>query len=94
VLSGFYKLKVAVKYFLDGNEVNFPLTIEQLERCIPEYIEFDGFSVDSNVKKYSDLDKNARKYLEFIESYLGVQISLISVGPGREETIIKKEIIY
>jgi adenylosuccinate synthase len=83
-----------VKYSFEGKEANFPLTIEQLEKCIPEYIEFDGFSVSSNIKKYSDLDKNAKKYLEFIESYLGVPISLISVGPGREETIVRNEIKY
>jgi adenylosuccinate synthase len=94
VLSGIKKLKIAVKYSFEGKEANFPLTIEQLEKCIPEYIEFDGFSVSSNIKKYSDLDKNAKKYLEFIESYLGVPISLISVGPGREETIVRNEIKY
>jgi len=94
VLSGLEKIRVADKYILDGVEVNFPLTIEQLERCQVEYQEFDGFTIDSDIKDYNELDINARKYLEFIEDYLGVPISIVSIGPGREQTIIKKEIKF
>ncbi len=91
VLSGLEKIKVAVKYKMKGKEVEFPLTLEQLEKCEVEYKEFSGFKIVGNEKNYFDLDKNAQKYLEFIEGFLGVPISIVSIGPKRSETIIKKE---
>ncbi len=91
VLSGIKKIKVGVKYLLDGKEVKYPLTIRQMEKCEIGYEEFDGFDVDKP-KKYNDLPKNAKKYLEFIEEYLKVPISIVSVGPERGETIIKDNI--
>ncbi|MFH0875284.1 MAG: adenylosuccinate synthase [archaeon] len=92
VLSGLDKIKVAISYTLDGKEVDYPLTIEQLERCSVTYKEFDGFSIDTSIKNYSHLPIEARDYLEFIEKYLDVPISMVSIGPEREATIIKNEI--
>lgn len=89
VLSGLKTLKVAVKYSLHGKEVDFPLTIEQLEHCKVEYKEFEGFEIDTKIRNYDTLDKNAKKYLNFIESYLKVPISIISIGPKRSETIFR-----
>ena len=94
VLSGLEKIKVAVKYTLNGQEVNFPLSLEQLEKCEVEYKEFDGFEISGKETSYDELDINAQTYLEFIESYLDVPISLVSIGPKRSETIIKKEINF
>jgi len=92
VLSGLDKIKAATSYKMAGKEAEFPLTIEQLEKCEVIYKEFNGFTITGKEKKYSDLDGNAREYLEFIEKYLGVPISLISIGPKRSETIIRKKI--
>jgi adenylosuccinate synthase len=89
VLSGLDKIKVAVKYTLEGKEVEYPLTIEQLERCEVEYKEFKGFNVDPNEKKIEELMPAAREYLEFIEDFLKVPISIVSIGPKREETILR-----
>jgi adenylosuccinate synthase len=94
VLSGLDKIKVAVRYSIDGKEVNYPLTIDQLEKCKVEYKEFEGFEINSATKKYDQLDMKARVYLEFIESYLKVPISHISVGPERNQTIIKDKDLY
>jgi adenylosuccinate synthase len=41
------------------------------------------------MKSYSDLPKNCKKYIEYVEKYVGVPIKLVSVGPDREATIEK-----
>ena len=56
-----------------------------------EYKEFEGFNVTGKEKSYEELEENAKIYLEFIKEFLGVPISLISIGPKRSETIIKDE---
>ena len=94
VLSGLDKIKVAVKYTLSGKGINFPLSLKQLEKCQVEYKEFNGFEITGDEKSYEDLHENARLYLKFIELFLDVPISLVSIGPKRSETIIKKEITF
>lgn len=94
VLSGLNKIKVATKYTRNGDEVEFPLTIDQLKKCEIEYTEFDGFNITGNEKTYDEIDLNAKKYLEFIEKYLSVPVSIVSIGPKRSETIIKKEVDF
>jgi len=88
VLSGMKKIKVAIGYSLRGKKISFPLTISQLEKCKVQYKEFDGFEINPDTKTYQDLPKNAKIYLKFIERYLKIPISIISVGPKRSETII------
>ena len=94
VLSGLDKIKVAVSYKMNGKEVEFPLTIEQLEKCEVVYKKFDGFEITGKEKNYDELEKNVKEYLKFIEKYLNVPISIVSIGPKRSETIIKKEIEF
>ena len=90
VLSGLEKVKVAKNYSVNGKEIKyFPYSNKGLEQAKPVYVEFEGFKVSGKEKKYSELDAKARKYLEFIEKELGGQIKLVSVGAGREETILK-----
>jgi len=89
VLSGLDKIKVGVQYTLRGKKVDFPLTLGELEACSVVYKEFEGFSIPPGVRTYRKLEPRAKAYLEFIESYLGVPFSLISVGAEREETIFK-----
>ncbi len=94
VLSGIETVKVGVKYTKDGEEVEFPLTIDQLEKCEVEYKEFPGFNITGNEQSYEELDENAQAYLEFMEECLGVPISIVSIGPKRSETIVKSEIEF
>jgi adenylosuccinate synthase len=89
VLSGIDRIRVAVRYILDGKEAGYPLTLEQLDKCEIGYEEFPGFVIDENARSYDDLPEGAKKYLEFIEKYLGVPISIISIGPDRKQTIMK-----
>jgi len=90
-LAGIEKLKICVGYELDGKVIDyFPASLESLGRCKPVYEEFDGWD-DSirNARTYENLPQNARKYLNRIEEFTGTKISLVSVGPKREETIIR-----
>ncbi len=90
VLSGFKKIKVAVSYKVNGKKVEyFPIT--NLHKAAPVYKELDGWNTDiSQCKNKSELPVNARKYIDFIESQIGVSISIISVGPGRHSTFKNK----
>ncbi len=90
VLSGFKKIKVAVNYTMDGKKINyFPVT--NLQKARPVYKELEGWNTDiSGCRKKADLPLNARKYIDFIESQIGVKISIISVGPGRHSTFKNK----
>lgn len=91
VLTGFEKLKICTSYMLDGKEIDYiPSTIEELNKCKPVYIELDGWYEDiSNVKSFNNLPKNAKNYIHKIEEITGINVSIISVGPDRKQTIEK-----
>ena len=89
VLSGFDTVKVAVGYKIDGKEVEeFPYNTNILSKVKPIYKEFLGWEAfPSSIKDRKRLPTNAQRYIEFIENYLKTPIEIISIGPGREETI-------
>jgi adenylosuccinate synthase len=90
VLSGFKKIKVATGYNLDGKKINY-FPASNLSRAKPIFKELDGWGEDiTKCKKMADLPKNARKYIDFLESRIGVRITIISVGPERRNTFKKK----
>lgn len=89
VLDGLKTVKICTKYKLDDKEINyFPASIEEVKKCIPIYNEFKGWDkIDKNSKKLTNLPKEAQKYLKFIEKELKTQITIVSLGPARKETI-------
>lgn len=89
-LSGIDKIKVCTGYELDGRVIDyFPASLEDLARCKPVYEEFDGWdSSVENARTYDELCENAKIYLKKIEEFTGVKIAIVSVGPGREQTIV------
>ncbi len=91
VLSGLKELKICKAYKIDEQIVtDFPSDREMLERAVPVYDTFKGWNEDiSGCKKYSELPLNARKYIEAIEKEMEVPINIVSVGSGRERTIIR-----
>lgn len=91
VLTGFEKLKICTSYILDGKEIDYiPSTIEEFNKCKPVYIELNGWYEDiSNVKSFDNLPKNAKNYIHKIEEITGTNVSIISVGPDRKQTIEK-----
>lgn len=89
VLSGLREIKVCMSYSLDEKKVSrFPVFCGDLERAVPEYKIFPGWEFDlSEVKNEKDLPKEARDYVDFIGEELQIPIDVISVGPGRRQTI-------
>ncbi len=90
VLTGLEKLKVCVGYDLDGERINHrPASMKKLARCKPIYEEMPGWQEDiSDARQTDQLPETARDYIETIEEVTGVPVSIVSVGPGREDTII------
>ncbi len=93
VLSGFDEILVATQYKIDGKLTrDFPMTLRELERAEPVYETFPGFAEDvTGVRAFEDLPDSARRYVETIESLTEIPVDLISVGPGRDETIVRRE---
>ena len=89
VLNDFPTLKVCVGYKVGGEELTcFPF--ETNEEITPVYKEFAGWKTDiCGVRKYEDFPAEFKTYVEFIERETGVPVSIISVGPDREETVIR-----
>jgi len=92
VLDGLSTIKICIGYELDGKRIDdFPLDVSLLDKCIPIYQDFSGWQDSTiGITEYSDLPENARYYLEWIEGKLNTPIDIVSTGPDREQTIIKK----
>ncbi|MCP5044496.1 MAG: adenylosuccinate synthase [bacterium] len=90
ILSGFDELQIATAYRIDGKLTHeFPMTMAEVVRAEPVYESLPGFREDvSSVRRREDLPDNARRYIERIESLVEVEAAFISVGPGRDETIM------
>lgn len=94
-LADLEEIKVCVAYENNGVETNvFPASLEDLAEYRPVYKSLKGFKKEEidGVKEYDKLPKAAKDYILFIEDKLGVPIDLVSVGPGRLETILRKDI--
>ena len=90
--SGVEVVKICVGYELEGqlSEI-LPVGAEELERCVPVYEELPGWMESTvGVKSFERLPKNAREYLSRVQALCGVPIDLISTGPDREETIVRR----
>ncbi|MEF9953027.1 MAG: adenylosuccinate synthase [Clostridium sp.] len=83
-------LKVCIGYELDGRVIDyFPASLTDLGNCTPVYKEFKGWDNSiASARSYNDIPQNAKEYLRFIEEFTGCKVSIVSVGPNREETII------
>lgn len=94
VLTGFDKIKICTAYKMGDKIINnFPASLEDLAKCEPVYEELDGWNEDlTNIEKFEDLPENAKKYIARIEELVGVNVDLVSVGPNRTQTIIRKNI--
>jgi len=90
VLSGLPELKLCTAYDLDGQRTqHFPSDSFQLERCIPHLETIPGWSEDiTGVRKLSGLPTGARRYIDRIAELVGLKVSVVSVGPDREQSIL------
>ena len=91
VLSGMKKLKICIGYEDDARVYkHFPSDSRILSGIRPIYQEFSGWEEPlSGMRQWNDLPAAARDYLEFIEQFTATPISILSVGPAREDTIVK-----
>ena len=91
VLGYLDELPICVGYEIDGKvRKDFPVTAE-LKKAKPVYEKLPGWKCEiKGIRKYEELPENCRKYIEFIEKELGVPVTMVSNGPGREDIIYKK----
>ncbi len=91
VLTGFDEVKICTAYQVDGREQrHFPASLELLDRCEPVYTTLPGWQEDiTGVQRFEELPRAAQDYIRFIEDYLGIPAQLISVGPRRDQTLVR-----
>jgi len=91
VLSGIEKLKICSSYEIDGKTYeNVTPNCYVLEKSKPQYLEVSGWDTDiANISEFDKLPDNAKKYINTIEELTRVPVSIISIGPDRNQIIIK-----
>lgn len=96
VLCGYKEVKVCTGYEIDGKIVNhFPASLSKLEAAKPVYKTvkgWEGWNDTAEVVKngYEALPEEMKSYVSLIEDELKVPVDIVSVGPGREETIVRR----
>ncbi|MCH8980607.1 adenylosuccinate synthase [candidate division KSB1 bacterium] len=90
VLDSLEEIKICVAYKYDGKTMTtFPSEMRILENCEPVYESFPGWQKPtSGIRSYQDLPANAKAYLDAIKNLTQTDFSIISVGSGREQTIL------
>ena len=82
------KIPVCVGYEYEGKALTEFPTTQILEKCKPIYEVLPGWKTDiRGITRYEDLPEACRNYVEFIEKQIGVPITMVSNGPGRNEII-------
>ena len=91
ILGYLDEIPICVGYEIDGEVVkDFPVTYK-LEKAKPVLKKLPGWKCDiRGIKKYEDLPAECRNYIETIEAELGVPVTMVSNGPGRDEIIMRK----
>ena len=95
VLTGIKNLKIVTKYKTEDDKIidYFTSSTTKLYDYEPIYEVLDGWDEDiTKARSYEELPENAKKYIEFIENYLGINVYLVSVGPERSQNIIRKDL--
>lgn len=94
VLTGLEKLKICVGYQIDGEQVGYrPTSLKRQAQCRPIYEEMEGWQEDiTEARKVDQLPPQAKAYLKAIEQIADVPLSIVSVGAGREETIVVQDL--
>jgi adenylosuccinate synthase len=95
VLNGLKKIKVCKAYDCDGEIMeDFPASLKVLAKCKPIYDELAGWEdftkeegMEMTKQGYDALPKEMKEYVSYLEKSLGVPIEIVSLGPGRAETV-------
>lgn len=88
-LAGLEKIKVCVGYKFNDIVIDyFPASLEDLAKCEPIYEEFDGWDDSvADVRSYDELPDNVKRYLKRIAEFTDTKISIVGVGPKRDQTM-------
>jgi adenylosuccinate synthase len=94
VLGGFDTIKLCLQYDHFGEKiVDFPARLEVIGECKPVYKEMPGWKRDiSGCSTYEELPAEAKDYIRAIEDATGVPVKIVSVGPRRDQTIVRTKI--
>jgi adenylosuccinate synthase len=95
VLTGLEKVPVCVAYDVQGRRVDeMPVGQSDFHHATPVYEELEGWSEDiTTARAFEDLPPAARRYVERLEELIGTRISVIGVGPGRDEVIVRHDLL-
>ena len=95
VLTGLERVPVCVAYDVDGvRHDEMPVSQSDFHHATPIYEELTGWFEDiSRARRYEDLPEACREYVEFVESRIGARISVIGVGPGRDEVVVRHDLL-
>ncbi len=93
VLSGLAEVPVCTAYRIDGKLTHeFPMTLGEVTRAEPVYEAQPGWQEDlSRARRFEDLPAAARRYVDRVEALAGVPVEILSIGPGRDETIVRSD---
>ncbi|GAA2634248.1 adenylosuccinate synthase [Dactylosporangium fulvum] len=95
VLSGLETVPLCVAYEVDGKRTDdMPLTQTEFHHATPIYEELPGWWEDiSGAREFSELPANAQRYVERIEELAGTRVSIVGVGPGRDENVVRHSLL-
>jgi adenylosuccinate synthase len=95
VLSGLDKVPICVGYEVDGEHLSeMPMTQTAFHHATPVFEELDGWWEDvSKARTFDDLPANAQRYVRRIEELSGARVSVVGVGPGRDENVVLHPLI-
>ena len=93
VLDGLDEIKVCVGYRYGEEELSeFPASLKRMENCVPVYETLPGWKEDiTKCSSYDELPENAKAYIARVEELTGAPVSIVAVGPERNQTIVRKE---
>jgi adenylosuccinate synthase len=89
-LDGLDTIQICTAYTLRGKTIHYPpSTAADLAACVPVYETHQGWKQDlSGIKQFADLPPLAKAYLKRLEELTGARVSLVGVGPDREQTLV------
>ncbi|TCK99721.1 adenylosuccinate synthetase [Natranaerovirga hydrolytica] len=88
VLSNIETIKICTAYKKGDEIINeFPASLEELKDCEPVYEELPGWGDIDHIRSYEDLPKEAKAYIKRVEELCGAKVTMVGVGPEREQNI-------
>jgi adenylosuccinate synthase len=93
VLDGMEKIKICTGYEYDGKPIRYKPDGCYIRNSKPIYEEMAGWKNTRDARKYDELPEEAKAFVKRIEELCGRKIAFVSVGPDREETIVREDIL-